>query len=121
VVSDEGLVLQSHFVAVQDATPITRQGSTRRAESERTQVIRHRHGIGIGEVLFGEFGLFIHEGEDRKQEEVGGSGTQRGTASKKPTADLTPFLVLFRSAEELSHETDFQGQGSAGISAGTEL
>jgi len=42
-------------------------------------------------VLFGEFGLFIHEGEDRKREEVSESGTQRGKASKKPTADLTPF------------------------------
>jgi hypothetical protein len=42
-------------------------------------------------VLFGEFSLFINEGEDRKREEVGGSGTQRGKASEKPTADLTPF------------------------------
>ena len=37
------------------------------------------------------------------------------------TVRAPSFLVLFRSAEELSHETDFQGQGSAGISAGTEL
>jgi hypothetical protein len=46
-------------------------------------------------VLFGEFGLFIHEGEDRTREEVGGSGAQRGKPPKKPTADLIPFFVCF--------------------------
>lgn len=45
----------------------------------------------MGEVLIGEFGLFIHEGEDRKREEVGGSARQRGKPFKKPTAALTPF------------------------------
>ena len=55
-------------------------------------------------MLFGEFGLFIHEGEDRKREEVGGSGTQRGKASKKPTADLTPFDTFPRLIKEIDDQ-----------------
>ena len=37
--------------------------------------------------------MFSHEGEDRQREEVGTAGTKGGKVdSKKPTADLTPFL-----------------------------
>jgi len=60
-----------------------------------TSANRHRQGIGIEKVLFDGFGLFIDEGEDRKREEVGGSGTQRGKASKKANSGFAPFLTPF--------------------------